>query len=37
MLAVFARSGLPMRQTRDGGVVHVALALTKEESPDVPP
>jgi GNAT superfamily N-acetyltransferase len=27
MLAVFARSGLPMRQTRDGGVVHVALAL----------
>jgi RimJ/RimL family protein N-acetyltransferase len=46
MLAVFARSGLPMRQTRDGGVVHVALALAgdrpaappdaqKEESPDV--
>ncbi len=27
MLAVFARSGLPMRQTRDAGVVHVALAL----------
>jgi RimJ/RimL family protein N-acetyltransferase len=27
MLAVFARSGLPMRQRRDGGVVHVALAL----------
>ncbi len=29
MLAVFARSGLPMRQTRDGGVVHVALALDR--------
>ena len=29
MLAVFARSGLPVRQTRDGGVVHVALALGK--------
>ncbi|HEU4363905.1 MAG TPA: GNAT family N-acetyltransferase [Candidatus Krumholzibacteria bacterium] len=27
MLAVFARSGLAMRQTRDEGVVHVALAL----------
>lgn len=27
MLAVFARSGLPMRQKREGGVVHVALAL----------
>jgi len=27
MLAVFSRSGLPMRQTREGGVVHVALAL----------
>jgi RimJ/RimL family protein N-acetyltransferase len=46
MLAVFARSGLAMRQTRDGGVIHVALALAgdgpaappdsqKEESPDV--
>ena len=27
MLAVFARSGLPMRKRRDGGVVHVALSL----------
>ena len=27
MLAVFARSGLPMRQKRDGGVVHVTLEL----------
>jgi GNAT superfamily N-acetyltransferase len=27
MLAVFARSGLPMRQRRDGGVVHVTLSL----------
>ena len=27
MLAVFSRSGLPMRQRREGGVVHVALAL----------
>lgn len=27
MLAVFARSGLPMQKRRDGGVVHVALEL----------
>ena len=27
MLAVFARSGLPLRQRRDGGVVHVTLSL----------
>ncbi|HSD53919.1 MAG TPA: GNAT family N-acetyltransferase [Burkholderiales bacterium] len=27
MLKVFERSGLPMRQTHDGGVIHVALAL----------
>jgi RimJ/RimL family protein N-acetyltransferase len=27
MLAVFERSGLPMRQKREGGVVHVTLAL----------
>ena len=27
MLAVFARSGLPMRQRREGGVVHVTLSL----------
>jgi GNAT superfamily N-acetyltransferase len=29
MLAVFARSGLPMRQTREDGVVQVALALDR--------
>ncbi len=27
MLAVFARSGLPMRKRREGGVVHVTLSL----------
>jgi GNAT superfamily N-acetyltransferase len=27
MLAVFARSGLPMRKRRDGGVVHITLSL----------
>ena len=27
MLAVFARSGLPMHKRRDGGVVHVTLSL----------
>jgi GNAT superfamily N-acetyltransferase len=27
MLSVFARSGLPVRQRRDGGVVHVTLDL----------
>ncbi len=27
MLAVFARSGLPLRQRRDGGVIHVTLSL----------
>ena len=27
MLAVFARSGLPMRKRRDGGVVHVELSV----------
>jgi RimJ/RimL family protein N-acetyltransferase len=27
MLAVFARSGLPMQKRREGGVVHVALEL----------
>jgi RimJ/RimL family protein N-acetyltransferase len=27
MLAVFARSGLPMRKRRDGGIVHVTLSL----------
>ena len=32
MLAVFAKSGLPMSKRRDGGVVHVSLAL-RPESP----
>jgi RimJ/RimL family protein N-acetyltransferase len=32
MLAVFAKSGLPMKKRRDGGVVHVSLAL-RSESP----
>ncbi len=27
MLAVFARSGLPMRRQREGGTVHVTLSL----------
>ena len=27
MLAVFARSGLPMKGTTEDGVVHVALSL----------
>jgi len=30
MLAVFARSGLSMQQRREGGIVHVTLALTPE-------
>ena len=30
MLAVFAKSGLPMKKRRDGGVVHVSLALRSE-------
>lgn len=34
MLAVFARSGLPMRNRRDGGAVHVTLAL--DEGPSTP-
>ena len=29
MLAVFARSGLPMERRREGGVVHVELALVR--------
>ena len=29
MLAVFARSGLPMQQRREGGTVHVTLDLAK--------
>ena len=31
MLRVFARSGLPMKQRRDGDVVHVELSLDKPE------
>ena len=27
MLAVFARSGLPMQKRREGGIVHIALSL----------
>jgi len=27
MLAVFARSGLPLQQRRDGGIVHITLSL----------
>ena len=30
MLAVFAKSGLPMSKRRDGSVVHVSLALSSE-------
>jgi len=30
MLAVFAKSGLPMQQRRDGGVVHVTLSLRED-------
>ena len=30
MLAVFRRCGLPMRQRRDGGVIHLTLALGAE-------
>jgi GNAT superfamily N-acetyltransferase len=29
MLAVFAKSGLPMRRRREGGVVHVTLSLSE--------
>jgi RimJ/RimL family protein N-acetyltransferase len=29
MLRVFARSGLPMRQRRDGGVIHLELSLAE--------
>ena len=36
MLTVFRRSGLPMQQCSDGGVVHVALSLTAEVS-ECPP
>lgn len=28
MLAVFSRAGLPMRQRREGGAVHIELTLT---------
>ncbi len=32
MLGVFARSGLPVKQRREGGVVHVQLALRESTS-----
>jgi GNAT superfamily N-acetyltransferase len=32
MLAVFARSGLPMRQSAEDGVVHVALSLEGQDA-----
>jgi RimJ/RimL family protein N-acetyltransferase len=32
MLAVFARSGMPMRKRREDGVVHVTLSLQKGET-----
>jgi RimJ/RimL family protein N-acetyltransferase len=31
MRAVFARCGLPVRETRDGSVVHITLTLTAED------
>jgi GNAT superfamily N-acetyltransferase len=33
MLAVFARSGLPMRSSTEDGVVHVALSLAAQDAP----
>lgn len=32
MLTVFRRSGLPMQQRSDGGVIHVTLSLNEEDS-----
>ena len=32
MLAVFKRCGFPMRQRREGGVIHLTLALAAEDS-----
>ncbi|HTP47231.1 MAG TPA: GNAT family N-acetyltransferase [Casimicrobiaceae bacterium] len=32
MLAVFTRSGLPMKKRRDGGVVHVTLSLREGQT-----
>jgi GNAT superfamily N-acetyltransferase len=32
MLAVFKRGGFPMRQRRDGGVIHLTLALAADNS-----
>jgi len=34
MLAVFARSGLPMRSATEDGVVHVALSLAERGTPE---
>jgi hypothetical protein len=33
MLAVFSRSGLPMKQTRAEGTIHVTLSLTDGSEP----
>jgi GNAT superfamily N-acetyltransferase len=33
MLAVFTRSGLPLRSTTEDGVVHVALSLPAQDAP----
>ena len=35
MLAVFSRSGLPMKQTRMEGVIHVTLSLTDRLDPQL--
>jgi RimJ/RimL family protein N-acetyltransferase len=32
MLAVFKRCGFPMRQERDGGVIHLSLALAADDN-----
>ena len=32
MLAVFKRCGFPMRQRRDGGVIHLTLELAANDS-----
>ena len=34
MLAVFSRSGLPMKETQTGGIVHVTLSLTDDPPPE---
>jgi hypothetical protein len=34
MLAVFKRCGFPVRQQRDGGVVHLTLELAAKDGAD---